>query len=44
MAAVVRTLLAEADLDDILTGLEQKNPAAADRYAALFDNKARFLA
>ena len=39
IAAVVRTLLAEADLDEILTGLEQKNPAAADRYAALFDNK-----
>jgi toxin ParE1/3/4 len=31
-------------LDEILTGLEQKNPAAADRYAALFDNKVRFLA
>ena len=44
MAAVVRTLLAEADLDEILTGLEQKSPAVADRYAALFDNKARFLA
>ncbi|MBV8488114.1 MAG: type II toxin-antitoxin system RelE/ParE family toxin [Planctomycetaceae bacterium] len=44
MAAVVRTLLAEADLADILADLEQKNPAAADRYAARFEDKARLLA
>lgn len=43
MAAVVRTPLAEADLDGILTDLEQKNPTAADRYAARFADKARFL-
>lgn len=43
MADIVRTPLAEADLDDILTDLEQKNPAAADRYAAKFADKARSL-
>ncbi len=31
MATVVRTPLAEADLEAILTDLEQKNPPAAER-------------
>jgi plasmid stabilization system protein ParE len=44
MAAVVRTPLAETDLDSILTDLERTNPAAADRYVARFEDKARFLA
>ena len=43
MAEVVRTPLAEANLIDILTDLEQKNPAAADRYAVKFTDKARSL-
>ena len=43
MAAVVRTPLAEADLDGILTDLDEKNPAAAERYATHFADKADFL-
>jgi plasmid stabilization system protein ParE len=43
MAAVVRTPLAEADLDGILTDLDEKNPAAAERYATRFADKADFL-
>jgi toxin ParE1/3/4 len=43
MAEIVRTPLAEADLAAILTHLEQNNPAAADRYAAKFAEKAEAL-
>jgi len=43
MARIVRSSLAEADLDEILTGLEKTNSAAADRYAARFAEKAQAL-
>jgi toxin ParE1/3/4 len=43
MAVVVRSLLAEADLDAILDDLNQKYPAAAQQYATRFAEKAQFL-
>lgn len=44
MAVVVRSPLAEADLELILDDLNRNNPAAARRYAALCAEKAQFLA
>jgi toxin ParE1/3/4 len=44
MAVVRRSPQAEADLDSILDDLNQKNPAAADRYAAAFEEKGQALA
>lgn len=35
---------AERDLEEILTDLDRKSTAAADRYAAAFDEKGRTLA
>jgi plasmid stabilization system protein ParE len=43
MAKIVRTPPAEADQDGILTDLEQKNRAAAERDAARFADKAQAL-
>jgi toxin ParE1/3/4 len=43
MAAVVRTPLAEAVLDGTLADFEDKNPAAAERYATRFADRADFL-
>jgi toxin ParE1/3/4 len=43
MAEVRRTLQAEIDLDAILTNLNQKNPALAERYADAFVEKAKVL-
>jgi plasmid stabilization system protein ParE len=44
MAIVRRSPQAEADLEAILDDLNQKNPAAADRYAAAFEEKRQALA
>jgi plasmid stabilization system protein ParE len=43
MAEVRRSPRAEADLDEILEYLDRTNTAAAERYAAAFEQKAMAL-
>lgn len=44
MVPILHAPLAAADLDDILTDLQQKNPTVAEQYATRFTDKAHFLA
>jgi toxin ParE1/3/4 len=43
MATIVRSSLAEADLDDILRDFQRSNPPTAERYAAKFAEQAHAL-